>query len=398
MTLGISYIGQMSRDLISRKDLPTSIKIFDTTLREGDQTPTVALTFDQKLDIARRLDDIGVHIIEAGFPPVSEQEAKSVEAICNLGLNAEIVAEGRCNEKEMDLVMDCGVDVAHTFLGISEIHRDSLGLSKEEVISKSVEIVEYCHERGFRTDFSVLDSTRTEIPFLIEFSYALKSANLDVLCLPDTAGVILPEAYRFMIETVLKSVKTELSVHCHNDLGLALANVLAGVEGGANIVEVTVNGLGDRTGNPELTITSLLLEEAYGYELGIDYKKAMKLSHVVEEYSGIPVHVQQPIIGDFAWAHESGIHVSGQLSRGDTFEALNPEAFGRKSEVVLGKHSGKSAVLCTLQEEDFEPSFEELQRLTLWVKSTAESGERVTKKMLFNEFKRMKKCRKHSKN
>src|SRR4030043_565436 len=229
---------------------PTCIRIFDTTLRDGEQSPGVSLTFDDKIEIARQLSMLGVDTIEAGFPISSEGEKKAIKEISKAGVKAEIFALARANRNDIDAAIECDVDTVHTFIPTSPVQmKYAVGLTPEQVLAATADSVEYVKKHGLKCEFSPMDATRSELKFLKQVCQAAEKAGMDRLNVPDTVGIMVPRTMRKLIEDLRKIVNVTISVHCHDDFGMAVANSLAAVEAGATQVPPTINGLGERAGD-----------------------------------------------------------------------------------------------------------------------------------------------------
>src|SRR5659263_550794 len=357
------------------------ISIFDTTLRDGEQTPGVSLTFDEQLLIARQLDNLGVDIIEAGFPMSSEGEKASVKKSVDAGLDLQVCGLARVIKSDLDTCLDCGVDMVHTFVSTSDVQRIStIKKSRDEVYRMAIDAVEYIKDHGAKCMFSAMDATRTDIEYLINIYKGVESAHCDIINVPDTVGVIVPSAMYKLIGEIGKNLKIPIDVHCHNDFGLAVANSLAAVEAGASQVQVTINGLGERAGNADLAETVMGLHSLYGAKTNIKTRFIVETSHLVERLTEVRMPPTMPIVGDNALAHESGIHTPGVLVRTDTFEpgVMTPEMVGHKRRIVLGKHAGKHAVKQSLEFAGLAPSDDQLNEIMKRMKDIADKGKRVT--------------------
>jgi len=366
-------------------NLPDKVKFLDTTLRDGEQTPGVALLPEEKLQIARQLDALGVDYIEAGFPATSEGEREAIKMIANDGLKAEIVGLARAIKQDIDLAISCDVDTIHTFIATSEIHmKKKLKMSKEEVLNKAVEAVEYAKSFGVKVEFSAEDATRSDLNFLIQVYKAVVEAGADRIDIPDTVGVAIPRGMFNLVKAIKAQVNAPIALHCHNDMGLAVANSLAGVEAGAEEVHVTINGLGERAGNASLEEVALSLHALYGIKTNINLKEIYKTSVLVSKFTGIPIPPNKAIVGDNAFAHESGIHTAGIVSSPDTYEPLPPEIVGRERKIVAGKHAGKHGIEAMLEELGFELTKDQLMEVVSRVKQLGDKGRTVTEADLKN--------------
>ena len=365
------------------EELPERIVIFDTTLRDGEQTPGVALTPEQKIEIAKALDALGVDIIEAGFPIASKGDFKAVKEIASLGLNAEICGLARCVKEDIDKCIEANVDLIHIFIGTSPIHRKyKLRMSKEEILRKAEESIQYCLDHGFKVHFSPEDACRTEFDFLLEVCKLAEDMKVSYINIPDTVGVMIPKAMYTLIKDLRKNLKVTLAVHCHNDFGLAVANTLAAIAAGASVPHVTINSLGERAGNASLEQVVLGAKILYGIESNINTEKIYQTSKLVERLTGIRLMPNYPIVGENAFAHESGIHVHGVLAKAETYEPITPELVGAKRRVVLGKHIGIHGIEAKLKEFGIHLSKDQLREVTKRVKELGDKGKRVTEEDL----------------
>lgn len=335
------------RSIISRDNiLPEQIRIFDTTLRDGEQTPGVALTKEDKIEIAKALDELGVDIVEAGFPMVSRGEEDAIKEIAREGLTSRICVLARASKLDIDRAVECEVDWIHIFIATSDIHlRYKLKMSREEVIEKATEMVEYAKDHGVIVHFSAEDSTRTDLEYLVKVFKAVEEAGADSIDIPDTVGFAIPSAIKMIVSNIKKYVKVPIAVHCHDDMGLAVANSLAAVEAGAEIIHATINGLGERAGNASLEEVVVALDALYGIQTNVKLEKIYGVSRLVEKLTGVVVPKNKAIVGENAFSHESGIHVHGVISSPQTYEPIEPERVGRKREIIVGKHSGRHSIL-----------------------------------------------------
>ncbi len=360
-------------------NLPDKIYIFDTTLRDGEQTPGVALTTDEKIQIAQKLNNLGVDKIEVGFPASSPGEIESAKRISEMDLDSTLVGLARSLEKDIDAVLDADLEYVHTFIGTSPLHRDyKLRMDKEKIIETSVSAVEYAKDHGLTVEFSAEDATRTERDFLFEVFTEVVSAGADFIDVPDTVGILTPVLTREIITDIKNNFTAPISVHFHNDFGLATANTLTAIECGANQAHVTINGLGERTGNCSLEELVMTLKSAYGIDLGLDTTRLYSLSNLVGRLTGIKMPVNKPIVGDNAFAHESGIHVHGILNNSSTYEPISPEMVGHSRRIVLGKHTGANAVKSKLKENHIDLNDDQFQKVFDEIKSLGDSGKCVT--------------------
>ena len=360
-------------------NLPDKIYIFDTTLRDGEQTPGVALTTDEKIQIAQKLNNLGVDKIEVGFPASSHGEIESAKRIKERDLDSTLVGLARSLKDDIDAVLDADLEYVHTFIGTSPLHRNyKLRMDKEKIIETSVSAVEYAKDHGLTVEFSAEDATRTERDFLFEVFTEVVSAGADFIDVPDTVGILTPVLTRELITDIKNNFTAPISVHFHNDFGLATANTLTAIECGANQAHVTINGLGERTGNCSLEELVMTLKSAYGIDLGLDTTRLYSLSNLVGRLTGIKMPVNKPIVGDNAFAHESGIHVHGILNNSSTYEPISPEMVGHSRRIVLGKHTGANAVKSKLKENHIDLNDDQFQKVFDEIKSLGDSGKCVT--------------------
>lgn len=360
-------------------NLADKIYILDTTLRDGEQTPGVALTVDEKIQIAQKLNNLGVDKIEVGFPASSKGEVESAKKISSLQLDSTLVGLARSVKKDIDAVIDSDLDYVHTFIGTSPLHRDyKLKMSKEKIIETAVSAVEYAKDHGLTVEFSAEDATRTEMDFLFKIFGEVVDAGADFLDVPDTVGVLTPIVTRDFITDIKNNFTTPVSVHFHNDFGLATANSLTAIECGANQVHVTVNGLGERTGNCSLEELVITLKVAYGIDLGLDTTRLYSLSNLVGRFTGVKMPVNKPIVGDNAFAHESGIHVHGILNNANTYEPMSPELVGHSRRIVLGKHTGANAIKSKLKQYHIDLNEDQFSKVFNEIKTLGDSGKCVT--------------------
>lgn len=364
-----------------------TIEIFDTTLRDGEQTPGISFTTEQKRTIARQLDKLGVDIIEAGTPITSKEEKEVVQLICDEGLSAKICGLARILTQDIDACVDCGVDMIHIFVPSSAIQREhTTKMSEAQVKEQAYKMTRYVKERGFMCMFSAMDATRTRLEFLIDLYKTAEEGGADILNVPDTVGISEPFAMYELVGEIYRAVKVPISIHCHNDFGLAVANSLAAVKAGASEVQVSVNGIGERAGNADLVETVMCLNSIYGLKTNIKTERLFEMAKLIERITGIPIPVTKPVVGENAFSHESGIHTHGVIVRSDTFEPgiMTPEMVGHRRRIVLGKHTGKHTIEKKLSEIGMSPSKEELEEILERIKELGASGKRVTDDDLFS--------------
>ncbi len=357
------------------------IRIFDTTLRDGEQMAGVELSLEDKLEIARALDELRVDLIEAGFPASSDIDFKSVLLTVREVSHAKVVGLARANKRDIDAAAEAEAHVIHVFIATSDIHmKYKLRMTREEVLHRAVEAVEYAKGYGAEVLFSAEDATRSDKEFLVEVYRAVVEAGARYINIPDTVGVMMP----WEMEELVRYVRSRLpgyvsiDVHCHNDFGMATANSVAAVRGGADGVQVTVNGFGERAGNAALEEVVAALHFRMGLKTGIRMEKLYEVSRLVAEKFGIKLPPNKPIVGDNAFAHEAGIHVHGVLSNPLTYEPIPPEAVGARRRIVLGRHSGRHAVEYVLKHLGYEPNDELVTYVLRRIKEVAPYAKKVT--------------------
>ncbi len=357
----------------------TYIRIFDTTLRDGEQTPGVSLSIEEKLEIARQLDVLGVDAIEAGSPMSSEGEKAAVKEIAKAGLKAEICALARTIREDIDAAIQCDVDSVHTFVSASDVQiKHALNMTHEQVIQAAIDAVQYIKDHGFICEFSPMDATRANLDFLKRLCKAAEDAGADRINIPDTVGVMFPTAMKKLIAEIKDLVHVPISVHCHDDFGMAVANSLAAVEAGATQVHVTVNGIGERAGNASLEEVVMSLQALYKYETRINTRLLYSTSKLVSRLTGIPIPPNKAIVGENAFSHKSGVHTRGVVVEPQTFEPINPELVGQKRRLEAGKLAGKHGIKAQLEESGIYPDKEQLKTIVRRVKELGDKGKVVT--------------------
>ncbi len=365
------------------------VLIFDTTLRDGEQSPGATMTHDEKLEIAQLLDEMGVDIIEAGFPIASEGDFEAVSAIAKQARNSVICGLARANFKDIDrcweAVKHARQPRIHTFIGTSPLHRDIPGLSMDEMAERIHETVTHARNLCDNVQWSPMDATRTEEDYLCRVVEIAIKAGATTINIPDTVGYTAPresaDLIRMLLERVPGADEIVFATHCHNDLGMATANALAAVEGGARQIECTINGLGERAGNTALEEVVMALKVRHDimpYTTGVDSTKIMNISRRVATVSGFPVQYNKAIVGKNAFAHESGIHQDGMLKNKETFEIMRPEHVGlSETNLVMGKHSGRAALRAKLAELGYELGDNQLKDVFVRFKALADRKKEI---------------------
>jgi isopropylmalate/homocitrate/citramalate synthase len=356
-------------------NFPKKVLLWDETLRDGEQTPGVYFTTAEKVELAKRFDDLGIPIIDCGIPAVSAREKEAVSAIAREGLrNSSVLAACRTVKSDIDACIDCDVDEVSPFIAASPVHlKYKLKMTEEQVIEKSVESIEYAKSHGLKVTFVTEDTVRSDLDFVERLYKAAIDAGADRALLCDTVGVMTPTAFKWWLKEVQKRLpKIEYGVHIHNDFGMATALSLAAVEEGVTVVNTTFTGLGERAGNTPIEEVALALELLYGIKTGIDIGGIYETSRRVEELSGLPIAITKPIVGYNAFTHESGIHTDGVIKNTLTYEPIQVELLKRKRRFVFGKHTGTHAVSARLGEHGIEASKEQLLAITNSIKTFTE--------------------------
>ncbi len=367
------------------------IYFFDTTLRDGEQSPGVSLNVDEKLEIANQLARLGVDIIEAGFPIASPGDFNAVKKIADRVKGPTIAALCRANQKDIDRGWEAlkGAESSriHVFLASSDIHlKHKLQKSREEMLEQAVASVKYAKKFCSDVEFSAEDAFRSDIDFLARVVEEVIRAGATVVNLPDTVGYAVPEEFGQFIKTIINKVanidKAIVSVHCHDDLGMAVANSLAGIMNGARQVECAVNGIGERAGNASLEEIIMALytrKQFYDKKVNINYNEIYRTSRLVSSLTGMTIAPNKAIVGKNAFAHESGIHQDGVLKERSTYEIMSPELIGiSTNNIVLGKHSGRHAFRERLKELGFALTDFELDKAFEKFKDIADRKKEIT--------------------
>ena len=379
------------------------VRIFDTTLRDGEQSPGFSMNCQEKLRLARQLEDLGVDIIEAGFPVASPGDLEAVQAVAKEIKHARVAALARARQEDVDAALRALEPAArprlHIFLATSDLHlKYKLRSSRPEALGLIAQMVGYGRERCAEVEFSAEDASRSDAGFLCEAALAAVSAGATILNLPDTVGYTTPEEYAAMFRQVRKHIAAfpniTLSAHCHNDLGLAVANSLAAIVAGARQVECTINGIGERAGNASLEeiAVALHVRQAH-FEAGtnLSLEKIFPTSRLLSEITGVRVPPNKAVVGANAFAHEAGIHQDGILKNPLTYEIIDPEKVGVPArQLVLGKHSGRNALRARLGELGYAASDGELSECYRLAIERADSSKQVTDRDLLSIIHRVR--------
>jgi 2-isopropylmalate synthase len=343
------------------------VLILDTTLREGEQTPGVSFSIEDKLQIARKLDEIGINMIEAGHPVVSKDVFEAVKRIAAERLSAEILAHSRALISDVDAAIKCDVDRVAIFLGVTKEKLRSMNIDENKAIEMAVNSIQYAKDHGLKVRFTAEDATRADYNFVVRICKAAIEAGADRISIPDTVGCMTPFKIKELFSRLSSELNAELDAHCHNDLGMAVANALAALEGGATAVHTTVNGLGERAGITPLEPFAVALKVIYNIDT-VKLDKLPELSTMIEKLSGIPISPLQPIVGDNVFSHKGGVHSAAVIFDPRTYEAFPPELVGRQREIVISKYTGKVAVNEKLKRLGISLTEEELSKLLQMIK------------------------------
>jgi 2-isopropylmalate synthase len=366
------------------------VRLLDTTLRDGEQMPGVSLMQQQKLEIALALAELGVDSVEAGFPITSRGEFEAVRAIAREVRGVEVIALARASKADIDKVIEAEASAVHTFIATSDLHmKYKLRMPPERVVEKAVWAVDYAKSHGLVVEFSAEDATRSDLQFLVKVFQAVVDAGANRIDIADTVGVARPSYMSFLVSYVKSNVKGNylLSVHCHNDFGMAVANSVTAIESGADQAHVTVLGVGERAGNAALEEVASALAFLYGYKVKIDFSKVNNVARLVAKHFGLQIPPNKAIVGANAFSHESGIHVHGILSHPLTYEPINPAVVGAERRIVIGKHSGKHAVEYVIKQLGYEPKEEVTLKILDRVKEMADQGIKITWDLLIKLVK-----------
>lgn len=355
-----------------KRKLPEKVGFYDVTLRDGEQTPGVVFKKDEKVKIAQALDDLGVQRIEAGMPVVSPEDKAAVKAIAHLGLSAEVWGFCRCIKTDVDACLEADVDAVVCEIATSDLKHKAYGVDRQKVLLRAVETLKYAKDHGLHTAFFSVDLTRSDLDFLRTINAAaVKEGKADELVVVDTLGVALPEAMYYLTKKFKEWFKVPIHIHCHNDFGLGTACELAAIMAGAEWAHVTINGLGEKAGNTDLSELALSLYLLYGLDVGLKYDKLVSTSKLVEQLSGVKMPPFKAVVGDNVFRRESGVTVMQLISFPPSVESFLPELVGGRREIVLGKKSGRHSIEwklktlgITVTEDRIEPILSKVKALS----------------------------------
>lgn len=355
------------------------IGLLDTTLREGEQTPGVAFTIEQRIAIARNLSEAGIRMIEVGHPVVSSDVHEGIRRIVSLKnegvINSEIIGHSRAVKSDVETAASLGVDRIAIFYGVSDLHLSSkTHKTREQALSTITEAISHAKSHGVKVRFTPEDASRTDHDYLIEVARQASDAGADRISIADTVGIMLPPQTKKLIEELRAEVPgVEFDIHAHNDLGNAVANSLSAIDGGATVIHSTINGLGERVGITPTQVIAVALK----YHLGIEVANLPALqetSRLVELYSGIRMPPNFPVTGEFAFVHKSGVHVAGIINNPGTYEFLDPSILGRSRDYVIDKYTGRHALSAKMKSLGIELSDNELINMLDKIKGNSSIG------------------------
>ncbi len=386
-------VSEMMEKIRGSLILPERAYFFDTTLRDGEQTPGISFTHKEKLSIAQALNELGIDIIEAGFPITSQGDFEACRDIAKMGLDSEVMGLARTAKPDIDKVIEADMDSIHLFCATSELHmREKLQLTRDEVIERIRETVSYAKEHYSIVLFSAEDATRSDLDFLIKANLTAVESGATRINIPDTVGTISPVAFGYIIrknyDALPKNIR--IAAHCHNDFGLAVANTIAGFENGVSEAQTTILGLGERAGNASFEETCMSLYALYQIPMNIKTTKIFPTAKLVESFCGGKVRIGrlQPLIGQNAFAHEAGIHAHAMLQHARTYEPITPELIGIhrtddveaiiKQSIKLGKHTGGHALKAKINDLGISPTDEQFTKIRQHVKSLGDKGHEVS--------------------
>ncbi len=351
----------------------------DTTLRDGEQTPGVSLKPEDKLRIAKRLDELGVNIIEAGSAIASKGEVKAIGLIAKEGLKAEICSFARILREDIDAVVSSDAQSVHLVVPTSPTHlKYQLKKTKKEILEMVVDTVQYAKDHGLIVELSAEDASRSDMGFLKKVFAAGVEVKADRICACDTVGVLTPDRSYAFYHDLSSSFNVPVSVHCHNDFGMAVANSIAGIQGGAREVHVTVNGLGERAGNAALEEVVMSLISLHKVKIPIKTQLLYSTSRLVSRLTGIPVQPNKAIVGDNAFTHQAGIHTHGVLASPSTYEPIPPEMVGLRRRFSAGKLSGIHGIRAFLEGLELKPTDSQMKDIFSRVKTLGDRGKKIT--------------------
>ena len=356
-------------EVLGEVDFPSTLKIYDTTLRDGEQTIGVVFDKEEKLQIAKMLDKVGVDRIEAGMPVVSQEDKLAVQMIVDAGLNAEVWGFCRSLKGDVDACIETGVKHIICEIATSPYKMKAYDMSTQKIMDKVLDCLKYAKEKDLYTAFFAVDATRADMGFLEElYCKAVEEGKADEVVMVDTLGVAHPETMYYLTKKLKGWVDVPVMAHCHNDFAMATACTMACVKAGADCVHVTVNGMGEKTGNADIAET-VLAAKSYGVPVNLNMKKLYDLAKLGESVSGIPISPLKPVVGENVFKRESGVTAAQLISYPPAVEGFSPEILGREREVLLSKKSGKRSVTYWLEKIGVQATSEQTDKILAGVKA-----------------------------
>ncbi len=347
------------------------IRILDSTLREGEQHPGISFTVKQRIQIAWMLDSFGVDQIEIS-PVVSTDHAEATRTIIKQGLKADILAHVRAIKSDVDVAISCGATWVATYMGISDIHLSAkLKITREQAKIRALEVADYIKSHGLKARFTMEDASRTDPVFLLDMCREINHLGIERISIPDTVGIMRPTGMYNLVKMVRENIdmsRSSIDVHCHNDIGLALANALAGCDAGADQIHTTIDGLGERTGIPTLAETAVALMLIYKSNNDLRLHMLKDLSKTISQYTGLEVPASKPVVGDSAYKHKAGTHLAAILMNPSAYEILEPKIVGNRRKIVFGELAGKNGAAYLLSMLGLETSSHDAETLARGLK------------------------------
>jgi len=347
------------------------IRILDSTLREGEQHPGISFSVKQRIQIAWMLDSFGVDQIEIS-PVVSTDHAEATRTIIKQGLKADILAHVRAIKSDVDVAISCGATWVATYMGISDIHLSAkLKITREQAKIRALEVADYIKSHGLKARFTMEDASRTDPVFLLDMCREINHLGIERISIPDTVGIMRPTGMYNLVKMVRENIdmsRSSIDVHCHNDIGLALANALAGCDAGADQIHTTIDGLGERTGIPTLAETAVALMLIYKSNNDLRLHMLKDLSKTISQYTGLEVPASKPVVGDSAYKHKAGTHLAAILMNPSAYEILEPKIVGNRRKIVFGELAGKNGAAYLLSMLGLETSSHDAETLARGLK------------------------------
>ncbi len=363
-----NYFANLLNSQESNIDL-NNVKVLDSTLREGEQSVGISFSKRQRLQIAWMLDYFGVDFIEIS-PVISDSHRESVKEMKKAGFGAQIVSHGRALTEDIDVSLSCDVEWIAMYHSVSDVHlRSKLHISREEALNRSLRAIDYAKSHGLKMRFTVEDASRADPEYLSNFISEVTRAGADRISIPDTVGVMLPSGMRKLVQLARRATNVPLDLHCHNDLGLALANSLAGAEAGADMIHATIDGLGERVGIASLAEVTMAMKLLYGVNRPYRYEMLSELSALIASYSNTEIPANRPLVGRNAYTHKAGTHLAAIIQNPQAYELVPPKVVGNSRRIVFGELSGKNGAAFLMKTLGLEPTPDSSQKLAHGLKN-----------------------------